>query len=57
LKKVTEKNGLRVIKAFSCGMMVPNKMPGFFIPLVKRLNFKQPFGMTNFIVAEKVKRS
>ncbi len=56
LKKVTEKNGLRVIKAFSCGMMVPNKMPGFFIPLVKHLNFKQPFGMTNFVIAEKVKR-
>jgi ubiquinone/menaquinone biosynthesis C-methylase UbiE len=53
LKRVSEKNGLRIIKAFSCGMIVPNKMPSFFIPLVKRLNFRQPLGMTNFIIAEK----
>ncbi|NIM14828.1 MAG: methyltransferase domain-containing protein [Candidatus Aminicenantes bacterium] len=53
LRKVVEKNGLRIIDAFSRGMIVPNKMPSFLVPVVKRLNFKQPFGMTNFIIGEK----
>jgi SAM-dependent methyltransferase len=57
LKKVCQRNGLRVIKAFSCGMIVPNKMPLFLLPLVKRLHFNQPWGMTNFIIAEKQERS
>jgi SAM-dependent methyltransferase len=57
LQKVSERNGLRVIKSFSCGMIVPNKMPLFLLPLAKRLHFNQPLGMTNFIIAEKEKPS
>jgi len=53
LKKEVEHAGLRVMDAFSLGMIVPNKTPAFLLPVVNRLNFKQPFGMTNFIVAGK----
>ena len=56
LQRVSERNGLRIIKVFSCGMMVPNKMPLFLLPLAKRLHFNQPLGMTNFIIAEKDER-
>jgi SAM-dependent methyltransferase len=53
LRKVTESNGLKIVDVFSMGMIVPNKMPGFLLPVVKHLNFKQPLGMTNFVIAEK----
>lgn len=53
LRNKMTKAGLRIIASFSYGMMVPNKMPGFFLPLGKLFNFKQPFGMTNFVIAEK----
>lgn len=53
LKKVSQENGLTVIDAYSLGMIVPNMTPGFLLPFVKHLNFKQLFGMTNFIIAEK----
>jgi ubiquinone/menaquinone biosynthesis C-methylase UbiE len=55
LRSLAARNGLRIIDGFSCGMIVPNKMPSFLIPVVKHLNFKQPFGMTNFIIAGKEK--
>jgi ubiquinone/menaquinone biosynthesis C-methylase UbiE len=53
LKKACTRNGLNLTAAFSLGMIVPNKMPAFLMPVARRLNFKQPFGMTNFIIAEK----
>lgn len=53
LKKKIEQNGLALIDVFSRGMIVPNKMPAFMIPVVKHLNFRQPFGMTVFAIAEK----
>lgn len=53
LRDITRKNGLRIVVSFSYGMIVPNKTPTFFLPLANLFNFKQPFGMTNFIIAEK----
>lgn len=53
LKKVVSRNGLRVIASFSCGMIVPNKIPTSLLPLLRLFNFKQPLGMTNFVIAEK----
>jgi hypothetical protein len=54
LQRAAERSGLKVIQAFSAGMSVPNKMPAALIPLVKHLEFRQPLGMTNFIIAEKI---
>ena len=48
-----ENNGLRVIKSFSYGLAFPNKTPSCCLPLMKWLNFKNPFGITNFIITEK----
>ena len=53
LRNLVTKNGLRVVTAFSYGMIVPNKIPTFALPLVRLFNFKQPFGMTNFLIAQK----
>ena len=53
LADIVRRNGLCVITSFSYGMIVPNKTPTFFLPLVRLFNFKQPLGMTNFIIAEK----
>lgn len=53
LKKQLEKNKLKVISSFSCGISVPNKMPSFMIPLAKLFDMKQPLGMTNILIAEK----
>lgn len=55
LKNVVHRNKLRIISSFSYGMIVPNKTPVCLIPLTKLFNFKQLFGMTNFIIAEKNK--
>lgn len=53
LKKVVSKNELPLIAAFSYGLIIPNKTPIFLLPLLRLFNFKQPLGMTNFIIAEK----
>ena len=51
MKKFVKRNGLNIYKSFSYGMIVPNKSPKFTIPFLKLFNFRQPFGMTNFIIA------
>ena len=53
LRKLLERNKLRVLAAFSHGMTVPNKTPGFLLPLTRLLDFKQPWGMTNVLIAER----
>ena len=53
LVRMVERNGLTVIDSFSFGMCTPNKIPICLLPLVNRFNFKQPLGMTNFIIARK----
>ena len=53
LKGRMEKNRLKVIAAFSHGMTVPNKTPGFLLPLIKLLDFNQPLGMTNILIGER----
>lgn len=55
LANIVSRNDLRVVASFSYGMIVPNKTPTFLLPLVELFNFKQPLGMTNFIIAEKGK--
>ncbi|MBN2808268.1 MAG: class I SAM-dependent methyltransferase [Deltaproteobacteria bacterium] len=44
---------LQVKAAFSMGMLVPNKTPLKLLPWLQKLEFVQPLGMTNFIIAEK----
>ena len=53
LTNIVSENDLHIAASFSYGMIVPNKTPAFLLPLVKLFNFKQPLGMTNFIIAEK----
>jgi ubiquinone/menaquinone biosynthesis C-methylase UbiE len=53
LKEKMGKNGLKIIAAFSHGTTVPNKTPTFLLPLVRLLDFRQPFGMTNILIAER----
>lgn len=54
MKKFVKRNGLTIKKSFSYGMIVPNKTPKPLLGIMKLFNFKQPFGMTNFVIAEKV---
>ena len=53
MSKFVRKNGLFIERSFAYGMIVPNKTPLFLLPFVKLFNFKQPFGMTNFVLARK----
>ena len=53
LEHMVKQQGLDVCNSFSYGMIVPNRMPTLLLPLVNRFNFKQPLGMTNFVIAEK----
>lgn len=53
LKKKMEGNRLKVIAALSHGMTVPNKTPAALLPLAKLLDFVQPWGMTNILIAER----
>ncbi len=53
LKEKMAQNGLKVVASGSHGMTVPNKTPTFLLPLAKLLDFQQPFGMTNILIAEK----
>ena len=53
LKGKMEESGLKMVAAFSHGMTVPNKTPGFLLPLVKILDFPQPWGMTNILIGER----
>jgi ubiquinone/menaquinone biosynthesis C-methylase UbiE len=53
LKERLARNGLKVVASASHGMTVPNKTPAFLLPLVKLLDFNQPFGMTNILIAER----
>ncbi len=51
MKRFVKRNGLTIHKSFSYGMIVPNKSPKFTLPFLRLFNFRQPFGMTNFILA------
>ena len=53
MNRFVKRNGLIINKSFSYGMIVPNKSPKFTLPLLRAFNFRQPFGMTNFIIASK----
>ncbi len=53
LKRQINKSGLKILSAFSYGLIVPNKCPTFLLPLVKRFNKRFYWGMTNVIIAEK----
>ncbi len=53
LREKLERNKLKVVASFSHGMTVPNKTPRVLLPMVRFLDFKQPLGMTNVLIAEK----
>jgi len=53
LERAAARCGLNVAACFSSGMIVPNRTPAFLLPLLGRLNFRQPLGLTNFVIAEK----
>ena len=53
LRKLIERNGLSMLASFSYGLIVPNKTPLFLLPVMRWFNFKQPFGMTNFLITQK----
>jgi ubiquinone/menaquinone biosynthesis C-methylase UbiE len=53
LTGLAQNQGLRVLESFSYGMVFPNKLPVFMIPLSRCFNFKQPLGETNFVIAQK----
>ncbi len=53
LRNLVTENNLRVVTSFSYGMIVPNKTPTFALPLLRLFNFKQPLGLTNFVIAQK----
>jgi hypothetical protein len=39
------------LEAYSHGWTVPNKTPALLLPLLKPLDFRQPWGMTNILIA------
>ncbi len=53
LKEKLAQNRLKIVACASHGMTVPNKTPAFLLPLVKLLDFNQPWGMTNILIAER----
>jgi SAM-dependent methyltransferase len=53
LRAAAERNRLRVVAAFSHGMTVPNRTPFWLLPLARLLDFRQPWGMTNILVARR----
>ncbi len=53
LRKTLEASRLKIVWVVSQGMTVPNKLPVFLLPLMKFLDFPQPFGMTNILIAER----
>jgi len=44
---------LKVTASCSHGWTVPNKAPLVLLPLLKVIDFPQPFGMTNILIAER----
>jgi SAM-dependent methyltransferase len=55
LRLLATRNGLRPVASFSWGLMVPNKTPNFLLPLLRLFEFRQPLGMTHFVIAERVR--
>jgi ubiquinone/menaquinone biosynthesis C-methylase UbiE len=53
LKNIAERNHLKIIACFSQGSLVPNKTPLQLLPVLEKLECRQPLGMTNFVIAEK----
>jgi ubiquinone/menaquinone biosynthesis C-methylase UbiE len=53
LRNLVIENNLQVVTSFSYGMITTNKTPTFALPLLRLFNFKQPLGMTNFVIAQK----
>lgn len=53
LKDVALRNETRIAAAFSHGILVPNKTPVFLLPIARMFDFKNPLGITNFLIAMK----
>jgi len=54
VKKLLLKSDLNVIKALSHGIIAPNKMPEFLLPIIRFFDVKIPFlGLDNIFICEK----
>jgi ubiquinone/menaquinone biosynthesis C-methylase UbiE len=53
LRNLAERNDLKVRAGFSQGCIVPNKFPTFLLPCVRKLDCRNPLGITNFMICEK----
>jgi ubiquinone/menaquinone biosynthesis C-methylase UbiE len=53
LRNILVNNGLKIIDFFSYGVIVPNKLPYYFLPFAKLFDFKNPIGVVNIIISEK----
>ncbi|MDD5623513.1 MAG: class I SAM-dependent methyltransferase [Candidatus Peribacteraceae bacterium] len=58
LRSLAEGAGLRVLAAVSWGLLTPNRLPlaRFFLPFLNPFERPLPCGVTNIVIAEKVKR-
>lgn len=45
--------GLEVVTAFSGGWILPNQTPGWLAPLLERLPYRFPLGITNWVLGRK----
>ena len=54
LKKMCSKNHLTIVAAFSYGVIAPNKLPEFMLPVFRVFDRKLPLiGLNNIIICEK----
>ncbi|MBU1164127.1 class I SAM-dependent methyltransferase [Patescibacteria group bacterium] len=54
LRKILEKHNLNIISSFTHGVIAPNKIPSFLLPLIKIFDKKIPIlGLDNIVICEK----
>lgn len=53
VRRLAERNGVAVRRAFSHGIVVTNKLPTALLPLFKPLDIRSPLGMTHVIIGER----
>lgn len=53
LERQVKMSGLHLLASFSSGVIVPNKTPRWALPVMRRIEFKNHFGMTHTLIAAK----
>jgi SAM-dependent methyltransferase len=53
LKRKIDYSGVKIISAFSHGVITPNKTPSLLLPLLKPLEKRRLFGVMNIIITKK----